>query len=1052
MPYEMLDGSKRPIRLDRDLQLIAPSLRGRVTVHRPSPDRVRSSPGLGSTLLEEGLKEAGMLEQATVELDVREVPGSSGGGDVRGPGDEPAMELHVTRPGSDMGAVVLVQDQFGGLSWHFPLDEANEPVDPVRSGERLVFRIPRQVVPGPRDEEPTRSLLGTVGKKLLKVILFPVAARVAGAAVDKLAEAFETKHRAYRIRPFTPDDYQSDEAPPLQPTDWEHLQGGRALLFVHGTFSRAASAFGGLPREVMEELSHVYGNRLFAFDHFTLSHSPRQNVDRFLAMLPAGTRLEVDIICHSRGGLVARTLAEEYEQVKRPGVEVTVGRVIFVGVPNQGTLLADPKHMVSLLDRYTTLLNVVPVPGVSQVLGGIATAVQIIGQGALTSLEGLMAMRPRAVEVNACADPGGRDYYAITAEYDPDAAGIGYLVKGKNLAKHLLATGGAVAVDKLADDVFVQAPNDLVVPTDGVYEANGSANFPLTGRRVFRFDHSAGVTHVTYFSQHDTAGCILGWLAPPKMAESAPPEGWAESAPPDEEMAESSPGEPFRAYPDLQAPDRVEPGKQFYLTVSLSLTEVAKVTTVVPLEVPLAPETQEFTLDVRVMAAGFDAPRGWEQTLTVDRQNPDMGAIRIPLIARQPSSGAPAKGRIWVHFFHKGTDCGAAYREVWVGQPAAAEPPAAEAQPAAPAIRLEAGTAPADITLAIADTSLRDDIFAYAIKTIHGDVPVPKENGEFELSGMNAARFTAELMKEVQSRRREPEIADVLQAKGAFIARLIKQDHWDAIKAICRHVQSTRGREPTLFIHSAELHIPWELASFSLDPQRPAHLGAQVAMGRWYRPLNGDLPVPDPVMDVQAVAVVWSDYTGTAKPQLKQAKVEAEFLEEQFHAKLLAARKEQVISLLDGQPQAQVFHFACHGETDPTYAGTALLDLEDGPFTPDLVFVRKQEQNRPFVFLNVCQVGQTVEVLHSNAGFTGAFLEARSRGCVGPLWEVRDTEAMAFVREFYERTLQQGEPVGTVLRDLRARFRRPAPGEATVDPTCMAYVYYGHPNLVLKQG
>jgi hypothetical protein len=1047
MPYQPLDGSKRPVRLDGDLQLIAPNLRGMVTVHRPSPDRVRSAPALGTASLEAGLLEAGMAELATVELDVREIPGSPAS-DVRGPGDVESLELRVSRPDSGRSAVVLVQDQYGALSWHFPLDETNQPQDPVRAGEILVFRIPRRVVRPPAEGEPTRSLLGEIGKKLLKVIVFPLVEPLVGVAIDRLAEVWEAKNRAYRIRTFTPENYRSDEAEPLQPADWDRLQSGRALLFLHGTFSRAGSAFGGLRPEAIAELDHVYGGRLFAFDHYTLSHSPRQNVQRFLEMLPEGTRLAVDIICHSRGGLVARTLAEEYEQVKRPGVEVQVRRVIFVGVPNSGTALADPDHMVSMLDRYTTLLNLVPVPAVSQVLGGIATAVRLIGQGALTSLEGLMAMRPKEIEVNTASAPGGQNYYAITADFDPDQAGIGYLVKGRNLAKVALTAGAAITVDKVADDIFAHMPNDLVVPTDGVFETNGNPNFPISPDRLFRFDRSAGVTHITYFAHDDTAGEIVNWLTP-RMAMAEPP-GESAAAPPDEAPPDTAPpqngAEPFRAYPDLQAPDQVEPGEPFYLNVALSRTEVAQVHTVVPMEVNLPAEVQQFNLQVRVMAAGFDAPQGWERSLPVDRANPDAYAVRIPLVARKPDS-SPVCGRIWVHFFYGGTDCGAAYREVWIGKPTAPGP-APDRPKESQAIGIEQGVDPADITLVIADTSLADDIFTYALKSIHPDVPCPHDNGQFALDGKSAAEFTSQLMQEVQQKRNQPEVADVLQAKGTFIARLIEERYWDAIKAICTRVRA-QGREPTLFIHSAELHIPWELAEFSLDPQRPPHLGAQVAMGRWYRPLNHNLPVPGPVMAVQSVAVVWSEYAGTTRP-LKKAKDEAAFMKETFEATLLSARKEQVISLLDGEPAAEVFHFACHGETDPTYAGTARLDLEDGPITPDLVFVRKQDRTRPFVFLNVCQVGQAVQVLNSNAGFTGAFLEAHSRGCVAPLWEVVDAAAMAFVKQFYDRTLQKGEPVGRVLRDLRAQF---APGESgqLPDPTWMAYVYYGHPNLTLKK-
>ncbi len=59
---------------------------------------------------------------------------------------------------------------------------------------------------------------------------------------------------------------------------------------VHGTFSRSHLAFGHLPPSFVEGLHRQYGGRVFAFDHFTLSHDPRENVRRFLAKVPDGPR------------------------------------------------------------------------------------------------------------------------------------------------------------------------------------------------------------------------------------------------------------------------------------------------------------------------------------------------------------------------------------------------------------------------------------------------------------------------------------------------------------------------------------------------------------------------------------------------------------------------------------------------------------------------------------------------------------------------------------------------------------------------------------------
>ena len=129
-----------------------------------------------------------------------------------------------------------------------------------------------------------------------------------------------------------------------------------------------------------------YDGRVFAFNLFTLSHDPRRNVERILSHLPPDHSVEVDIVCHSRGGLVARALAECPSAFGLDASRIQVRRIVFVAVPNQGTALAHPDHMVPMIDRYTTSLNLFPSGPVTETLEALITAVKLIGHGALLSV------------------------------------------------------------------------------------------------------------------------------------------------------------------------------------------------------------------------------------------------------------------------------------------------------------------------------------------------------------------------------------------------------------------------------------------------------------------------------------------------------------------------------------------------------------------------------------------------------------------------------------------------------------------------------------------
>ena len=73
--------------------------------------------------------------------------------------------------------------------------------------------------------------------------MFPILDPLIGKVGDYFAASWEAKKRPYRIRPFTPGDYQHAEVPLVEGDSWSKLSGGRALLMIHGTFSRAHAAF-----------------------------------------------------------------------------------------------------------------------------------------------------------------------------------------------------------------------------------------------------------------------------------------------------------------------------------------------------------------------------------------------------------------------------------------------------------------------------------------------------------------------------------------------------------------------------------------------------------------------------------------------------------------------------------------------------------------------------------------------------------------------------------------------------------------------------------------
>jgi hypothetical protein len=487
----LLNPTGGPVRVG-PVELRTPGLQGNAEIRMPGAPGTRAAEQT-TDALEQALANEDFKSRHTVEItQPREVPAPAAG--VRSTAfGEPAIELRVPAPGDEEGQVVLAADESGVLTWHFPVDQAGQ-LDVTRGGALRTYVIRRRVV-SPPGGQPTRGLVGALGKKVLKVLVFPLVEPVIGAVNHFFAGRWEERKRPYGLHPFTPQNYTTAAAVPVGDDAWGLLSRGRALLLIHGTGSRSYIGFAGLTPEFVAALHERYQGRVFAFDHFTLSHDPQENVRRLLELVPNGVSLDLDILCHSRGGLVARTLAEQGQRFPAGSRSIRVHRVVFVAVPNAGTRLTDTKYLGDLVDAYTNLLNFFPDNTVTDVLEAFLTVVKHLAVGAVKGLDGLQAMVPNGAFLQGLnvGPKDNKQYFALAADYEPTEPGF----------KDYVA-------NRLMDGIHREA-NDLVVPTAAVYERNGSELFPIADRHIFT--GADGVHHGNFFSQRLTLEKIQQWLS-----------------------------------------------------------------------------------------------------------------------------------------------------------------------------------------------------------------------------------------------------------------------------------------------------------------------------------------------------------------------------------------------------------------------------------------------------------------------------------------------------------------------------------------------------------
>jgi hypothetical protein len=493
---ERLNPDGTPIVLG-DVRLSTPGLTGQAELYVPGVPGMRG-PEETARQFASALAATEFAEQLTVEITGQGELDTNGGSRAGGGGAEIAVE--VPGPGSGFAQVMLYTAEDGTQTWHLPDDIPAEVGALVtRGADRRVYRIPRTIMPTAGTDQRSRGLIVAVGKKLLKVLVFPIVEKGVAIVADKIAGRWEDCHRPYRLRTFTPDDYASPDGRELGDEDWAALGSGPSLMFIHGTFSRAYTGFGRLPRAVLTELHARYDGRVFAFDHPTLASSPTDNAGWLARNLPDGLRLDADIVSHSRGGLVAREICEYADQLGLSG-RLAIRRLVMVATPNAGTALAAVSHWKSCVDRITNVLQFLPDNPVTDTMDAVLTLLKHVVLGAVDGLDGFTSMDPGGSYLRTRLNPPNvspdGQYFAVASSYEPPA--------GSPLLR--------VARDGVADLVFGLQQNDLIVPTDGVYTVPGAEGFPISAPLVF--PPAAGVEHSGYWAQQPFTSQLLQWLAP----------------------------------------------------------------------------------------------------------------------------------------------------------------------------------------------------------------------------------------------------------------------------------------------------------------------------------------------------------------------------------------------------------------------------------------------------------------------------------------------------------------------------------------------------------
>lgn len=282
---------------------------------------------------------------------------------------------------------------------------------------------------------------------------------------------------------------------------------GRTLLLVHGTFSKSDMWFDQLGetepgRVLLKDLRARYQENILAFDHATMSVAPWLNaLDLHKAL--RGVTGPIDVVCHSRGGLVT-----SWSLRLAP---IPVQRAIFVGSPLGGTSLASPYRLRAMLDMLANVANALSVAGnaasaVFPLAAGAAGLAKVLGKtlslgSTLPIADAAVALVPGLASQQRIVDHAESqrlfsdrwlirpEFSAVTADFEPNVnePAWKFWTRFRHPGLQLANVG--------ADFLFPGA-NDLVVDTDSMTYLGD----PPQGKPdVLQLGKSATTHHTSYF-------------------------------------------------------------------------------------------------------------------------------------------------------------------------------------------------------------------------------------------------------------------------------------------------------------------------------------------------------------------------------------------------------------------------------------------------------------------------------------------------------------------------------------------------------------------------
>ena len=412
--------------------------------------------------------------------------------------NQPSLRLTVFVQPGEGALVYLERGRNGDEAAQMILPESTGPDNSCSTRDRLTYRIPLWPDGGiekatPKKDGKDISLTGKNNSSryekdvVIKVLTFE---RGNSTSHDVVRRALGALGRdKYALLSW---DVASGKFQTVAAADVHHDK--KTLLMLHGTFSSTNGSFGAITRKGRESwmqaiaMSHQRYQQVLAFNHETVLDSLAVNEDELNSFLGSKLSKPVDIITHSRGGLLGKHLAIQ-------GKNVQVDRAALCACANG-------VGYFNILNNISWLLTILARAGKYSTIGSLAIVLAQHSVKFVASLDGLKPMMPGNPELDKVlkAIPPKRNktlFLPIVGDWDDS------LVKDSRWYKRWSAKG----IDKLLSTILADKEHDWVVSSTNQAIVPPGSTVKGFSKRPF-----VESLHTRYFNKEKVPERIRGFL------------------------------------------------------------------------------------------------------------------------------------------------------------------------------------------------------------------------------------------------------------------------------------------------------------------------------------------------------------------------------------------------------------------------------------------------------------------------------------------------------------------------------------------------------------